>query len=432
MSTVLILAIVIFVVVLAGAGFFVWRGGHGRDGESPAEDVEGSVVALRPESTEPPPRPAPPNPEPETETPAPPVKRRRRGRKEPSDDDIASVVAAAEEILRGTGGEADDTRPDAETEPETEPGTEADASEAAGERRPSFRQRLGRTRKALGERLAHIRLKRRIDDETWDELEEMLILADVGADVASDLVGAAREQAAAEKADSPDAVLECLKQVMHARLAGRDRELSRSQDGPSVWFMVGVNGTGKTTTIGKIASRSADEGESVVIAAADTFRAAAADQLEIWAERSGAEVVRGQEGADPGAVVFDAVSLTRARGCDLLLVDTAGRLHTKVNLMEELKKIRRTAAKAGGDPDEVLLVLDATTGQNGLSQARQFTEAAGVTGVVLTKLDGTAKGGIAFAIEQEFGLPIKLVGLGETADDLVEFDPDEFVEALFA
>ncbi|MCE7883792.1 MAG: signal recognition particle-docking protein FtsY [Actinobacteria bacterium ATB1] len=408
MSTVVILAVIIAVVVVAAAGLVVWR--TGRRGGGPVE-APPPVEEKLPEAEQPPESPPPP---PAKEK---PQRKKRRG-EEPSDDEIASVVAEAEEILRagtGTVGEV------AVEEPE-----------AVEVERPSFRERLGRTRKALGERLAHIRLKRKIDDETWDELEEMLILADVGADVAVDLVEAARTKAAACRAETPDEVVEALKEVMQERLSGRDRSLALSGDGPSVWFMVGVNGTGKTTTIGKIAARESDEGKSVVLAAADTFRAAAADQLGIWAERCGAELVRGQEGGDPGSVVFDAVSLSRARGSDLLLVDTAGRLHTKVNLMEELKKIRRTAAKAGGDPDEVLLVLDATTGQNGLSQARQFADVAGVTGVVLTKLDGTAKGGIAFAIEQEFDLPIKLVGLGEGPGDLVEFDPDQFIEALFA
>jgi fused signal recognition particle receptor len=197
-------------------------------------------------------------------------------------------------------------------------------------------------------------------------------------------------------------------------------------------MFVGVNGVGKTTTIGKIGQQEISAGRSVIMAAADTFRAAAAEQLQLWSKRVGADLVRGQEGADPGSVVFDAMGAAQSRGADLVLVDTAGRLHTKVNLMEELKKLRRIVDRSPGALKEVLLVIDATTGQNGLVQAKQFTEAVDVTGVVLTKLDGTAKGGIALAIQHELEIPIKLVGLGETAEDLVEFDPDEFVEALFS
>ncbi|HMC42264.1 MAG TPA: signal recognition particle-docking protein FtsY, partial [Acidimicrobiales bacterium] len=231
---------------------------------------------------------------------------------------------------------------------------------------------------------------------------------------------------------SPDALLEALKADLKASLARADRGLTFEAGSPNVWLFVGVNGVGKTTTIGKVGMREARRGRSVVMAAADTFRAAAAEQLQLWAERVGADVVRGAEGGDPGSVVFDAVERAAARGADLVLADTAGRLHTKVNLMEELKKVRRVAERPPGRVTEVLLVLDATTGQNGLIQAREFTEAVGVTGVVLTKLDGTAKGGIALAVESDLDLPIKLVGLGESAADLVDFEPEEFVEALFA
>ena len=201
---------------------------------------------------------------------------------------------------------------------------------------------------------------------------------------------------------------------------------------PDVWLFVGVNGVGKTTTIGKLARRQKAAGRSVLLAAGDTFRAAAAEQLAMWAERTGAEIVRGAEGGDPSAVVFDAVQRAAARGNDLVLADTAGRLHTKVNLVEELKKIRRVADRDPGNVTEVLLVLDATTGQNGLTQARQFADAVDVTGIVLTKLDGTAKGGIVIAVQRELVVPVKLVGLGEGPDDLVDFDPDEFVDALLA
>ena len=229
--------------------------------------------------------------------------------------------------------------------------------------------------------------------------------------------------------DSPDALVEALKREL-VTLLEDDAELHLADDGTNVWLFVGVNGVGKTTTIGKLGMRQIQAGHKVVMAAGDTFRAAAADQLELWADRVGASIIRGNEGGDPGAVVFDAVQHAAARGADLVLADTAGRLHTKTNLMEELKKVRRVAERPPGEVTEVLLVIDATTGQNGLIQARQFAEAVGVTGVVLTKLDGTAKGGIAIAIRAELGIPIKLVGLGEGAEDLVDFDATEFVEAL--
>jgi len=211
-----------------------------------------------------------------------------------------------------------------------------------------------------------------------------------------------------------------------------DRSLHLEPGVTNVWLMVGVNGVGKTTTIGKLAHRQRAEGRKVIVAAGDTFRAAAADQLASWAERAGVEIVRGNEGGDPGAVIFDAVQHAAAAGADLVLADTAGRLHNKVNLMEELKKVRRVAERPPGKVTEALLVLDATTGQNGLTQAKIFAEAVGVTGVVLTKLDGTAKGGIALAVQTELGIPVKLVGVGESAEDLIAFDPVEFVDALVA
>jgi fused signal recognition particle receptor len=222
---------------------------------------------------------------------------------------------------------------------------------------------------------------------------------------------------------------------MKQRLGDADRSL-HFEDGvegsPNVWLFVGVNGVGKTTTIGKVGFDQTHEGRSVVMAAGDTFRAAAAEQLHTWAERAGADFVRGTEGGDPSAVIYDAVQRAAARHYDLVLADTAGRLHTKTNLMEELRKVRRVADRDPGRVTEVLLVIDATTGQNGLTQAREFADATEVTGVVLTKLDGSAKGGIVFAIDTGMGLPVKLVGLGEGLGDLVPFDPDDFVEALFA
>ena len=315
------------------------------------------------------------------------------------------------------------------------PAVEAPVAEApvveAPVERPRFRDRLGKARSLLGDYVGSIRGRSSIDGTTWDELEEALIRADVGVQVTTALLDALRARVKAEGIDSPEALLDALKADLKARLASADRTMHFEPGRPNVWLFVGVNGVGKTTTIGKIGRRETQEGRSVIMAAGDTFRAAAAEQLGMWAERCGAQLVRGNEGGDPGAVIFDAVERAAARNVDLVLGDTAGRLQSKTNLMEELRKIRRIADKEPGKVTEVLLVLDATTGQNGLVQARQFGDVADLTGVVLTKLDGTAKGGIAFAIQTELGIPIKLVGLGEGADDLVPFDPDEYVEALF-
>jgi fused signal recognition particle receptor len=298
--------------------------------------------------------------------------------------------------------------------------------------RPKFRDRLGKARSTLSGYLISIGARGRIDAETWDELEEALIRADVGMEPTIELLDALRARVKAEGLTESSELLDALKDELKSRLAGYDRTLHLADVAPSVWLFVGVNGVGKTTTIGKLGKRETAEGRSVVMAAGDTFRAAAAEQLGMWAERCGADFVRGAEGGDPSSVIFDAVERAAARGSDLVLADTAGRLHTKVNLMEELRKVRRVAEKGAGSVSEVLLVLDATTGQNGLVQAKQFTEAVELTGVVLTKLDGSAKGGIVVAIQSQLGIPVKLVGLGETADDLVVFDPDEFVDALFS
>jgi fused signal recognition particle receptor len=279
--------------------------------------------------------------------------------------------------------------------------------------------------------LSSVRSRQRIDNDTWDELEEALILADVGAELTAQILDDLRRRVKQEGISSSEDLVAALKAELISTLEG-DRELHFAPDAMNVWLFVGVNGVGKTTTIGKIGMRQAREGHRVVMAAGDTFRAAAADQLELWADRVGASIIRGNEGGDPGAVVFDAVQHAAARNADLVLADTAGRLHTKTNLMEELKKVRRVAERPPGHVSEVLLVIDATTGQNGLIQAQQFAAATGVTGVVLTKLDGTAKGGIALAIRAQLGIPIKLVGLGEGPEDLVDFDADEFVDALVA
>ena len=297
--------------------------------------------------------------------------------------------------------------------------------------KPRFRDRLGKARSLLAGYVGSVLSRSTIDDETWDELEEALVRADVGVAATTALLEDLRGRVKAEGITSPQELVDALKDDLKKSLAPADRGLRYEPGGPNVWLFVGVNGAGKTTSIGKVAHQQQAEGRSVILAAGDTFRAAAAEQLDLWAHRVEAPLVRGAEGGDPGAVVFDAIERAAARGIDLVLADTAGRLHTKTNLMEELSKIRRVSERPPGRVTEVLLVIDATTGQNGLVQARQFAEAADVTGVVLTKLDGTAKGGIALAIQTELNIPIKLVGLGETVEDLVEFDPDEFVEALF-
>ena len=297
--------------------------------------------------------------------------------------------------------------------------------------RPRFRDRLSKARGLLGGYFGSVLGRSAIDAATWDELEEALVRADVGINTTTALLDDLKARVKSEGIKDSTELLDALKADLKARLASGDRTMHFEPGRPNVWLFVGVNGVGKTTTIGKIGKREAANGRSVIMAAGDTFRAAAAEQLGMWASRTGADLVRANEGADPGSVIFDAVERAAARNIDLVLGDTAGRLHTKTNLMEELRKIRRIADKEPGKVTEVLLVLDATTGQNGLIQAKQFGDVADLTGVVLTKLDGTAKGGIAFAIQTELGIPIKLVGLGEGADDLIEFDPDEYVEALF-
>jgi fused signal recognition particle receptor len=299
----------------------------------------------------------------------------------------------------------------------------------------SLRDRLSKARSAFSGALVGVLGRSAITEETWDDLEEALLRADVGLGVTEALLDDLKARVRSKQINEPGELLDALQAEMAARLAGSDRSLhfddSFDPGNPNVWMFVGVNGVGKTTSIGKVAQQQIDDGRSVLLAAGDTFRAAAAEQLATWAERCGAEFVRGAEGGDPSSVIFDGVERAAARQIDLVLADTAGRLHTKTNLMEELKKVRRVAEKGAGTVTETLLVIDATTGQNGLAQAREFREATDVTGVVLTKLDGSAKGGIVFAIETELGIPVKLVGVGEQIGDLVPFVPEEFVAALF-
>lgn len=296
----------------------------------------------------------------------------------------------------------------------------------------TVKAKAGRTRSLFASAFQSIRGRGSLDAAAWDELEETLLRADIGIGLTTRLLDPLRAAAKAGTIRTPDDAIAALRDAMTAQLATTDRSLHLdAEKKPNVWLFVGVNGVGKTTTIGKIGTAQTALGKTVLMAAGDTFRAAAAEQLHVWAERCGASYVRGAEGGDPASVIFDGIQSASAKGIDLVLGDTAGRLQNKSNLMEELKKVRRVAAKAEGTVNEVLLVIDATTGQNGLSQAREFAAATDVTGVVLTKLDGSAKGGIVFAIETDLGIPVKLVGLGEGAHDLVTFDPAEYVSALF-
>ena len=269
-----------------------------------------------------------------------------------------------------------------------------------------------------------------VDEDFFEELEENLILSDMGMDTTLEAVETLRERVKANKIKEPEEVKACLREILVEMLDVGSTELDLT-DKPAVILMIGVNGVGKTTTIGKLANLLKNQGNRVLLAAGDTFRAAAADQLAIWADRAKVDIVRHEEGSDPAAVVFDAMNAARARKTDVVLVDTAGRLHNKQNLMNELNKIRRVIDREGtASSKEVLLVLDATTGPNGLIQAKQFGESAGITGIVLTKLDGTAKGGVVLAIAKEMGVPVKFVGLGEGIDDLQPFDAVAFAEAL--
>lgn len=292
-------------------------------------------------------------------------------------------------------------------------------------------QGLKKTRDSIKENLDHmLHSFTKIDEELFEELEELLIMSDVGAHTASEICSRLRVRVKEQGITDPSLVKAQIRQIVAQMLEG-DSQIHFDAK-PKVILMIGVNGVGKTTTIGKLAANFAREGKKVIIAAADTFRAAAIDQVAVWAQRAGADLVRHEEGSDPAAVVFDAIAAGKSRGADVIFCDTAGRLHNKKNLMDELAKISRVISREV-DPAtvEVLLVLDATTGQNALNQARQFKEAAGLTGIVLTKLDGTARGGVVIGIKEELGIPVKYIGVGEQIDDLQEFSPQQFVDALF-
>jgi fused signal recognition particle receptor len=296
-----------------------------------------------------------------------------------------------------------------------------------------LKEGLAKTRKGITEKIDQVLVSfGKVDEELFEELEEVLVTADLGVDTAMKIMDDTRQKVKERKITDPMKIKELIKETL-LEILGEETQILDIEPSPAVIMVIGVNGVGKTTSIGKIAYNLKSQGKKVMLAAADTFRAAAIDQLEIWAKRAGVDIIRQQEGSDPAAVVYDAIQAARARKADILICDTAGRLHTKKNLMEELRKVSRIIDREmPGAKRENLLVLDATTGQNAVSQARTFSEVTDISGIVLTKLDGTAKGGIIIAIRSELGLPVKLVGVGEQMDDLQPFNAKEFVEALFS
>ncbi|MFF4343948.1 signal recognition particle-docking protein FtsY [Kitasatospora sp. NPDC001540] len=375
--------------------------------------------------------------------------RRRKELDRPSQAPTITAPAPAkpaptETAPSGTGAEVE-AAPEAEPETAAEQPTveevraeEAEAAPAIEVPEPTagrlvrLRSRLSRSQSTLGKGLLTLLSRDRLDEDTWEEIEETLLTADVGVGATQELVDNLRTRVKVLGTRTPDELRGLLREEL-VKLIGTDADRTvrsvKDGDGPAVVLVVGVNGVGKTTTTGKLARVLVADGRKVVLGAADTFRAAAADQLQTWGERVGAHTVRGPEGGDPASVAFDAVKQGIADGVDTVLIDTAGRLHTKTGLMDELGKVKRVVEKHG-PVDEVLLVLDATTGQNGLVQARVFAEVVDITGIVLTKLDGTAKGGIVISVQRELGVPVKLIGLGEGADDLAPFEPGAFVDAL--
>ncbi|MFE4666500.1 signal recognition particle-docking protein FtsY [Streptomyces sp. NPDC056716] len=355
----------------------------------------------------------------------------------PAEPQVGDEAETPRDEARRTIEEVDlpaGSAPPAEELPPVEelPAVEIEVPEPTAGRLVRLRARLSRSQNALGKGLLTLLSREHLDDETWEEIEDILLTADVGVQPTQELVDRLRERVKVLGTRTPDELRALLREELLTLVgADLDRAVKTEPETgkPGVVMVVGVNGTGKTTTTGKLARVLVADGQSVVLGAADTFRAAAADQLQTWGERVGAHTVRGPEGGDPASVAFDAVKEGKEMGADVVLIDTAGRLHTKTGLMDELSKVKRVVEKQA-PLDEVLLVLDATTGQNGLVQARVFAEVVDITGIVLTKLDGTAKGGIVVAVQRELGVPVKLVGLGEGADDLAPFEPEAFVDAL--
>ncbi|WP_316526090.1 signal recognition particle-docking protein FtsY [Kitasatospora brasiliensis] len=397
-----ILAVVIAVVAIAAiAGLVV----SGRRRQQLPPKSQAPVITA--------PKPTPQEPQVGEEA-APPTEAPRRTVEEvelPAEAEAPEVVEAPEA---------------AETAPAIE------VPEPTAGRLVRLRSRLSRSQNSLGKGLLSLLSREHLDEDTWEEIEETLLTADVGVAPTQELVERLRTRVKVLGTRTPDELRALLREEL-VELIGKDSDRgvrsTKHEEGPAVVLVVGVNGVGKTTTTGKLARVLVADGRKVVLGAADTFRAAAADQLQTWGERVGARTVRGPEGGDPASIAFDAVKEGIAEGADTVLVDTAGRLHTKTGLMDELGKVKRVVEKHG-PVDEVLLVLDATTGQNGLIQARVFAEVVDITGIVLTKLDGTAKGGIVVAVQRELGVPVKLIGLGEGADDLAPFEPGAFVDAL--
>ncbi|GAB1514659.1 signal recognition particle-docking protein FtsY [Actinophytocola sp. KF-1] len=369
-----------------------------------------------------PPKKPEPEPEPEPVTEPAPVE-------EVAPEEAEAAVEAGPEVVPAEPAIVDEVAP-------VEPPAPVEEIEPTAGRLERLRGRLARSRSAFGQGLLGLLGAGDLDEDSWTEVEDTLLLADLGAATTTEIVERLREELVSRKVRTADEARTLLREVLvdalHPEMDRSVRALPHENNGtklPAVVLVTGVNGTGKTTTTGKLARVLVADGRTVMLGAADTFRAAAVEQLATWAERVGAEVVRGKEGADPAAVAFDSVKRGVETGVDAVLVDTAGRLHTKTGLMDELGKVKRVVEKQT-KVDEVLLVLDATTGQNGLTQARVFAEVVDITGIVLTKLDGTAKGGIVFQVQRELGVPVKLVGLGEGADDLAPFEPGAFVDAL--
>lgn len=406
--------------------------------DRPADGASATAPTIEPETTETP-GDGLAAPEAPAET-APPEAPAEAPAAPPSTDGAATVTPAPVETPDTAPADSAPTAPaptapaptaPTPTAPAPEPAAVEEIEPTAG-RLVRLRGRLSRSQNAVGKSLLGLLGGGDLDEDSWEEIEDTLVMADLGTSVTTTVVERLREELAARSVRTSEQARQVLRDVLIEALRP---ELDRSiralphADHPSILLVVGVNGTGKTTTTGKLARVLVADGRRVLLGAADTFRAAAADQLQTWGERVGADTVRGREGADPASVAFDAVSTGIAEGVDVVLVDTAGRLHTKTGLMDELGKVKRVVEKKAA-VDEVLLVLDATVGQNGLTQARVFAEVVDITGVVLTKLDGTAKGGIVFQVQHELGVPVKLVGLGEGADDLAPFEPSAFVDAL--